>query len=123
MLTNPDLTKEWIKEFWPDFGILESDWKSGSPMLWKVADGKIGAEGEVSAVKPYTVLRFSFRVNDPNTSKQEDLTYRLEERDGHTGLSISMGDFGDTPEHELCYPGAAEGWDKALPKIKELAEK
>jgi hypothetical protein len=80
-------------------------------MLWKVADGIIGAEGTVSVVEPYAMLRFSYKVNDPTTSKQEDLTYRLEERDGHTQLSVLVGDFGDTPEHELCYPGAVESRD------------
>jgi uncharacterized protein YndB with AHSA1/START domain len=123
VLTNPDLTKAWIKQWWPDLRILESDWKSGSPMLWRLADGIIGAEGTVSMVEPYTMLRFSFKVNDPTTSKQEDLTYRLEERDGQTKLSVSVGDFGDTLEHELCYPGAVEAWNRSLPKIKELAEK
>lgn len=123
VLTNPALTKEWIKEWWPDLLILESDWKVGSPMLWKLADGIIGAEGTVSVVEPYTMVRFSFKVNDPTTSKQEDLTHRLEEREGHTKLSVSVGDFGDTPEHELCYPGAVEAWNRSLPKIKELAEK
>ena len=67
--------------------------------------------------------RFSFKVNDANTSKQENLAYRLEERGGHTKLSVSVRDFEETPEHELCYPGAVESWDESVPTIKELAEK
>ena len=95
-----------------------------APMIdWKLADGIIGAEGTVSVVEPFTMLRFSFRVNDPTTSKQEELTYRFEQRDGGTKLSISVGDFGDTPEHERCYPGAREAWNMSLPKIKALAER
>ena len=119
-LTNPDLTKEWIKQFWPDFGILESDWNLGSPVLWKDSNGKIDIQGKVIAVVPYKMLRFSFKADTP---LQEEITYRLEEQDGHTLLTISQGDFGNTPEHEECYPGAVAGWDMNLPKIKELAEK
>ena len=122
VLTQPEFTKEWIKEWWPDLVILESDRKVGSLMRWKVAGGIIGAQGKISAVEPYTMLRCSFKVNDSTASKQEDLTYRLEERDGHTKLSVSVGDFGDSSEHELCYPGAEEAWSRSLPKIKELAE-
>ena len=29
VLTNPALTREWIKEWWPDLVILESDWNGG----------------------------------------------------------------------------------------------
>lgn len=76
-----------------------------------------------SAAEPHKTLSFSFKVNDPTSSKQENLTYRLEEREGKTKLSVLVGDFGDTPEHEQCYPGAVEAWNRFLPKIKELAEK
>jgi hypothetical protein len=54
--------------------------------------------------------------------KQEDLNYKIEDLDGRSVLVVSMGDVGDTPEPERCYSGAVESWDKALPKIKELAE-
>lgn len=72
VLTNPELTEEWIHEWWPDLLILESDWKLGHPVLWRLADGIIGAEGTVSVVEPYTMLGFSFKVNDPTTSDRND---------------------------------------------------
>jgi hypothetical protein len=40
--------------------------------------------------------------------KQEDLNYKIEDLDGRSVLVVSMGDFGDTPEHEMCYSGAVE---------------
>ena len=123
VMTNPLHTKEWIKEWWPDFAVLEAEWKVGSPMRWKIVDGIIGAEGTVSVVEPFTMLRFSFHVNDPTMSKQEEITYKFERNDGGTKLWVSVGDFGDTPEHELCYPGAQEAWKMSLPKIKALAER
>lgn len=123
VMTNPVLTKEWIKEWWPDFEILESDWKEGSPVIWKMKNGIIGAKGKVIKVQPPTNLEFSFQVNDPSRpSHQEAVIYKLNEQEGHTSLKVSVGDFGDTPEHEQCYAGAEESWNKSLIKIKELAE-
>ena len=120
VLTNPKLTKEWIKLWWPDIMVLESDWKLGSPVLWKVS-GKIGATGIVMLVDPSRMLSFSFKVN--GSSKQENIVYRLEGQKASCTLSISVGDFGDTQEHRLCYSGADEAWNQSLPKIKQLAEK
>lgn len=122
VLTNPALSREWIREWWPELAVLESDWNKGSPVRWKLADGVIGADGKVFVVEPHKMLRFSFKVNDPASSKQEDLTYRLKERGGRTELSVSVGDFGDTLEHRQRYPGALEAWNRSLAKIKELAE-
>jgi uncharacterized protein YndB with AHSA1/START domain len=123
VLTNPVLSKEWIKEWWPDFEILKSDWKEGSPVIWKVKNGLTAAQGKVTTVQPPTNLQFDFQVNDPSNPRQpESVIYQLNEQDGHTRLFVSVGDFGDTPEHEQCYPGAEQSWDKSLPKIKALAE-
>jgi hypothetical protein len=38
-------------------------------------------------------------------------------------VSVSAGDVGDAPEHELYYPGAQDARKMSLPKIKELAER
>lgn len=122
VLTSPALSREWIRVWWPELALLESEWTRGSPVRWKLADGMIGAEGKVFVVEPHKMLRFSFKLNDLARSKQEDLTYRLKERGGRTELSVSVGDFGDSREHQRCYPGALEAWNRSLPKIKELAE-
>jgi len=123
VLTNPVLSKEWIKEWWPDFEILESDWKEGSPVIWKINNSITGAKGKVTKAQPPTNLEFSFQVNDPSRPPhQETVIYKLNEQEGHTKLVVTVGDFGDTPEHELCYPGAEDSWNKSLPKIKDLAE-
>lgn len=123
VLTNPVLSKEWIKEWWPDFEILESDWKEGSPVIWKINNGLLGAKGKVTNAQPPTNLEFSFQINDPSRPPhKETVIYKLKEQGGHTRLVVTVGDFGDTPEHELCYPGAEDSWDKSLPKIKDLAE-
>lgn len=123
VLTEPALTKQWIHTWWPELDELQSDWKQDSPVVWKLQDGSTGADGKVHEVQAPNHLVYNFRINEPNTSKQEIITYKLEERDNHTYLLITAGDYGDTPEHEQCFPGAQEGWEKSISKIKELAEK
>jgi uncharacterized protein YndB with AHSA1/START domain len=122
ILTRPELSREWIRTWWPELQILQSDWRLGSKVEWKLGDGKTGAEGKVTAVDPPRSLRYGFQVNAPGPIKREEVAYELDERAGRTKLSVSVGDFGDTPEHEQCYPGAVEAWKRCLPKIKELAE-
>jgi uncharacterized protein YndB with AHSA1/START domain len=106
---------------WTHFVTLESDWKLGSPMHWKFGNG-ISAEGKILAIKPYTLLSFSFKGGAPHPV---DETFRLKEHEGHTTLMVSIGDFEKDPTLKLhYYPLAVENWDKYfLPKIKELAEK
>jgi uncharacterized protein YndB with AHSA1/START domain len=115
VLTDPDLTIEWIKEWWPGFIVLESDWAPGSPMHWKAADGEI--EGKIIAIEPNKLLRYSF------TMPQDIVTLTLDQRDGQTLLSVIHGNFAEKPDGEECYQGALAGWGMSLPKIKELAER
>lgn len=120
-LTDSKLTRQWIETWWADV-VLRSDWNPGDPVVWRMTDGEIGAQGTVAQASPPALLRFTFRVNMPGSAKEEVIAYHLQESDGRTTLSVSIGDFGDTPEHEQCYPGTVEAWDLSLPKIKELAE-
>ena len=115
-LTKPDLSKQWIEQFWPGFGVLESDWQQGSPMRWRNASGEIDTEGKILAIEPGKLLRYSF------TMPEDIVTLKLDEQNGQTVLSVIHGDFTDKPDGEECYLGAVAGWDMNLPKIKELAE-
>jgi uncharacterized protein YndB with AHSA1/START domain len=117
VLTDPALSKQWIEQFWPGFGVLESDWKTGSTMHWKTADGKIDMEGKIIAIEPKKMIRYSF------TMPQDIVTLILDEQNRHTILSVTHGDFAEKPDGEKCYLSADAGWDMNLQKIKELAEK
>ena len=119
VLTDP--AQEYSKEWRHDSVTLESDWKLGSPMHWKFGNG-ISAEGKILAIKPYTLLSFSFKGGAPHPV---DETFRLKESEEHTTLTVLIGDFGKDSTLKLYYyPRAVEAWDKYfLPKIKELAEK
>jgi diamine N-acetyltransferase len=123
VLTDPGLTRLWIPEWRPGLEILDSDWKRGGSALWRTAGGLIGAAGTVTSVEPDRMLSFSFRGHDADSSQQETVTFTLNEQGSRTKLSVSVGDFRDDPEHEKDYPNALTSWERALPKIKELAEK
>ncbi|MGM0876107.1 MAG: SRPBCC family protein [Bacillota bacterium] len=116
VLTNPALSKQWIEQFWQGFGSLESDWKTGSTMEWKTAEGKIDMQGKIISIEPRKMIRYTF------TMPKDIVTLWLDERNEHTVLSVTHGDFTDKPDGEECFYGAAAGWEMNLPKIKELAE-
>lgn len=121
VLTDPGFTEEWIKQWWPEIH-LESDWKLGSPVFWKADTGAVGAEGQIVFLDPGKVMRFTFQVRDSGTKKQEEITFVLHDQGDRILFTVSVGDFGDTPEHEACYPGAVDSWKRSLPVIKYLAE-
>ena len=106
----------------------ETDWKPGSPLLWKgAADGKLYVKGRVVAVEP--PHRLEYTVIDPNSSIPDTpenyltMTYILKERDGHAStLEILQGDFTKVAEGEKRYRDSLDGDDVVLTGIKKLAE-
>ena len=127
VLTRPEYTGEWAPEFsgGAEFHI-ESDWKPGSRVLWKARDGNVIVEGNVTAVEPHTLLRFTVfdvRGEKPPVTEEDGITYKLTEHNGKTTLRLLQGDFSVMPEGEKYHRLSAEVWDRVLPKIQMLAEK
>ena len=125
VLTVPKYTKEYMY----DCEAL-SDWKVGSPLLWKGAqDGKIYVKGVVTVYREYTEIRYT--VIDPNDATLEDIpsnyttvTYELRETNGVTTFFVTQGDFGKIKNGERRWHDAMKsGWDSVVKKIKEVAEK
>jgi uncharacterized protein YndB with AHSA1/START domain len=122
ILTNPEHTKKYM------FGCeVISDWKIGSPLLWKgTADGVIYVKGNL--LKLETDKLFRFTVFDPNSgiedipSNYSTATIELIPENGSINLSVIQGDFGSMPDGENRFMSAEAGWDTVLPKIKEMAE-
>jgi uncharacterized protein YndB with AHSA1/START domain len=126
-LTNPEMTKKYM------FGCEAlSDWKPGSPLLWK---GKfnglemVAVKGEVIKIEPGKSLAYT--TIDPNNPAVPDLpenyltvTYDLSEQDGHTLLTVSQGDYSTVAEGDKRYEEtiAGGGWTPILVQIKELLE-
>ena len=126
-LTRPEFTDQWALEFsgGAEFHI-ESDWKLGSPVLWKGQDGSMIVQGNVTALEPNKFLRFTVfdvRGEKPPVTEEDGITYELTEQNGKTMLRLSQGDFSAMAEGEKYRDLSAEIWDRVLPKVKELAEK
>ncbi len=121
-------TSEWSGLFGAK-GPVESDWKPGSEVLWRNADGVVYVNGRVLASEPSKLLRFSVRSTQremqPVSGRAEDditQTYALAEHGGRTTLSIAHGDFRNLAKGEEIYPAVVAGWDTLLAKFKELSE-
>jgi uncharacterized protein YndB with AHSA1/START domain len=123
--------REYIDQWAPEFTggaefHIESDWKLGSPVLWTGQDGSVIVQGNVTALEPQKLLRFTvFDVHreKPFVTEEDGITYELTEQDGKTLLKISQGDFSTMAEGEKYRDLSAEIWDRVLLKVKELVER
>ncbi|MGC2213445.1 MAG: SRPBCC domain-containing protein [Silvibacterium sp.] len=119
---------EFIQQYM--FGcIAETDWKPGSPLLWKgAADGKLYVKGSVVSIDaPH---RLEYTIIDPNNTTIADvpenyltMIYTLEDRgDRASSLEIAQGDFSKVAKGEQRYKENLSGGDHILQAIKKLAE-
>lgn len=106
----------------------ESDWKPGSPLLWKgAADHKVYVKGHIVAFEaPH---RLVYTVFDPNSTLADipsnylTMTYELSPAgDSSSTLTITQGDFSKVEDGERRYQHTVSGGDSILRQIKELAE-
>ncbi|MBS1563048.1 MAG: SRPBCC domain-containing protein [Bacteroidetes bacterium] len=128
VLVNPEQTKKYM------FGCeTVSDWKPGSTLLWQgVYEGKamVFVKGHIVEIQPGRYL--SYTVIDPNSATIPDIpenyltvTYRLEEKNEDTLLTVSQGDFSKVADGEKRYTETynnGEGWNPILVQIKAIAE-
>jgi uncharacterized protein YndB with AHSA1/START domain len=126
-LTLPRFTDQWASEFsggGPRFHI-ESDWKLGSPVLWKDEQDRVVVQGSVTAVELHNILRFTVfdvRTERPPASPEDGITYKLTERGSRTRLWVSQGDFATMVEGEKYRDLTVPTWERVLHKIKDLSE-
>ena len=121
-LTNPELTKKYM------FGCeVVSEWKIGSPILWKgAADGKVYVKGNIVNITPGKLLQYT--TFDPNSSLEDvasnylTVTIELSQESGHTVVSVAQGDFAGVANSEKRYNDTVGGWDFALKGLKTLLE-
>jgi len=118
-------------EFIPQymFGcIAETDWKPGSPLLWKgAADGKLYVKGDVVSVDP--PRRLEYTIFDPNSTIPDipenylTMAYELRKNgEGASALEITQGDYAKVADGQRRYEHSLEGDDFVLTGIKKLAE-
>jgi uncharacterized protein YndB with AHSA1/START domain len=128
VLTKPQFVDQWAAEFsssGPKISV-ESDWKLGSPVLWKDESGKIAVEGKVLMLEPNKKLHYSVIDVEmgevPTMDETDGITYLLAGHAGSTKFSVVHGDFGKFGEGQKYYDMTAPVWDRILPKVKKLAE-
>lgn len=127
VLTNPEQTKKYM------FGCKTvSDWKIGSPLLWKMMhDGQevTAVKGKITDIKPEKLLEYT--VLDPNSTIEDipenylTVTYELTPKEGETQLIVTQGDFATVADGDKRYKEVynnGEGWNPILIQIKKIAE-
>jgi uncharacterized protein YndB with AHSA1/START domain len=126
-LTNPEQTKKYM------FGCEAlSTWKPGSPLIWKGnynGTEMVFVKGDVISIQPGRSLVYT--TIDPNNQTIPDIpenyltvTCDLTEKDGHTLLEVSQGDYSTVASGPERYKHTVDGggWDPILVQIKALCE-
>ena len=121
VLLDPVFTQQWGNAF-SDGVWVEAEWKKGGLVLWKDKDGNIGAKGIVRAIERNQMIQIEYfdevDIEDVNTATGNyKETFTLSSIEGKTLLSIEAG-----PLTEIDAEQHGPLWEKALEKIKSLAE-
>jgi uncharacterized protein YndB with AHSA1/START domain len=102
-----------------------SDWKQGSPIVWKgeYEGDKYEDKGEIVEIEPERRLKVT---HFSPLSGQEDrpenyhtLLYELEERGGKTHVSLSQ----DNNASKEAAEHSQANWEKMLAGLKQVAER
>jgi uncharacterized protein YndB with AHSA1/START domain len=119
-LTDPQQIKEYM------FGSeVVTDWKQGSPIVWKgeYEGNKYEDKGEIVEIEPERRLKVT---HFSPLSGQEDrpenyhtLLYELEEREGRTRVSLSQ----DNNASKEAAEHSQANWEKMLAGLKQVAER
>jgi uncharacterized protein YndB with AHSA1/START domain len=119
-LTDPEQIKEYM------FGSqVETDWKQGSPIVWKgeYEGNKYEDKGEILEIEPERRLKVT---HFSPLSGQEDrpenyhtLLYELEDRAGKTHVSLSQ----DNNASKEAAEHSQANWEQMLAGLKQVAER
>ena len=124
LLINPEMTKQYM------FGCeIISDWKVGSPVLWKGTtenrESVVYVKGEV--LEYVAGKKISSNTFDPISGMQDipenyvTFTYELEEVENGTQLTITQGDFSKAEDGQKRYEESKSGWKEVvIPTMKKL---
>ena len=116
-LTDPEITKKYFFHC-----RVLSDWKPGSPIVFK---GKIfwivpvKLEGEILQIDPGKMLQYT--IENHGTRGSSLVTDELFDENGKTRLKIT-DDVGHEPGAEKRYRKSQAGWDKILRGLKRTIE-
>jgi uncharacterized protein YndB with AHSA1/START domain len=118
-LTDPEQIKQYM------FGSqVETDWKRGSPIVWKgeYEGKKYEDKGEILEIEPerrLKVTHFSpLSGQEDRPENYHSLVYELEESRGRTHVSLSQD---NNPDEEAADHSRAN-WERMLAGLKEVVE-
>jgi uncharacterized protein YndB with AHSA1/START domain len=123
VLTGSDFISQYM------FGCnAETDWKPGSPLLWRGAsDGMVYVKGNIVSIEP--PYRLVYTVFDPHSNLEDvagnylTMTYELTKRgDRACSLEITQGNFATVANGQKRYEDSNDGDDSMLLTIRKLAE-
>ncbi|MGA7292604.1 MAG: SRPBCC domain-containing protein [Terriglobales bacterium] len=106
----------------------ETEWKTGSPLLWRgAADGKLYVKGHVVSIDP--PHRLAYTIFDPNSTIPDipanylTMTCELKKNNDRISvLEITQGDFSTVADGDRRYRHSLGGDDIVLQGIKQVAE-
>ena len=118
-LTDPEQIKQYM------FGSqVETDWKQGSPIVWKgeYEGKKYEDKGEIVEIEPerrLKVTHFSpLSGQEDRPENYHSLVYELEESRGKTHVSLSQ----DNNRDEEAAEHSRANWEKMLAGLKQVVE-
>ena len=118
-LTDPEQIKQYM------FGSqVVTDWKQGSPIVWKgeYEGKKYEDKGEIVEIEPerrLKVTHFSpLSGQEDRPENYHSLVYELEESRGRTHVSLSQD---NNPDEEAAEHSRAN-WEKMLAGLKQVVE-
>jgi uncharacterized protein YndB with AHSA1/START domain len=118
-LTDPELIEKYM------FGSrVVTDWKVGSPIVWKgeYEGKKYEDKGKILAIEPEKLLKVThfspMSGQDDSPENYHTLVYELEERGGATHVSLSQD---NNPSEEAAEHSRAN-WEKMLAGLKRVVE-
>jgi len=120
VLIDPSYVQQWASSF-SEGTWMEADWRKGGLVVWKDAQGNIGAKGLVLAFERNTLLEVGFFDDVQGDSKtavgQYKESYTLESTEDKTLLAVTAG-----PLPQEYYDEHAPLWEKAIDNIKSISE-
>lgn len=117
VLTRPEFIKQW-DELPEDFG--DAPLAKGSVINWE-GYSKLTVT-EFDPGKLLKVKLYAEKWEKPEAAYDVAYTLVIGEKEGHTTLTLSIGDFAVLPNGQSYYEAYLEFADTATRKIKELSE-
>jgi uncharacterized protein YndB with AHSA1/START domain/DNA-binding transcriptional ArsR family regulator len=116
-ITDPGFTKRYFYET-----AVETDWKAGSPYVYRSGDGAKSLEGKIVEIEPMRRIVMTFTaVHDAEQAKERPsrVTWEIEPHGATCKLTLVHDDFdGET----ATYRSVGSGWNLILSGLKTLLE-